>query len=78
MFSDDITEKYAIKIRMLCEKLYEANNMIGKMSSSSNKVEPSLKVESIHVTKEVWVISMRRRLLHLTNLLLSKQALNQL
>ncbi|KAK1552751.1 hypothetical protein Q3G72_022904 [Acer saccharum] len=43
MFSDDIAEKYAIKIRMLYEKLYEANNMIVKMSSSSNKVETLIK-----------------------------------
>ena len=39
MFSDDIAEKYAIEIRMLREKLDEANRMISKMSSSSNKVE---------------------------------------
>ena len=41
--SDDILEKYAIKNRMLNDKLNEANKMIQKMSSSSNKVETLIK-----------------------------------
>ncbi|KAK0600566.1 hypothetical protein LWI29_016181 [Acer saccharum] len=43
MFSDDIAEKYAIELRMLREKLDEANRVISKMSSSSNKVETLIK-----------------------------------
>ncbi|KAK1564633.1 hypothetical protein Q3G72_007663 [Acer saccharum] len=43
MFSDDIAEKYAIEIMMLREKLDEANRVISKMSSSSNKVETLIK-----------------------------------
>ena len=43
MFSDDIAEKYAIELRMLREKLDEANRVISKISSSSNKVETLIK-----------------------------------
>ncbi|KAK0585860.1 hypothetical protein LWI29_035175 [Acer saccharum] len=43
MFSDDKAEKYAIELRMLREKLDEANRVISKMSSSSNKVETLIK-----------------------------------
>ncbi|KAK0572842.1 hypothetical protein LWI29_038048 [Acer saccharum] len=45
MFSDDKAEKYAIELRMLREKLDEANRVISKMSSSSNKVETLIKIE---------------------------------
>ena len=41
--SDDILEKYAIKNRVLSEKLDEANRMISKMSSISNKIETLIK-----------------------------------
>ena len=43
MFSDDIIENYAIKNRVLSEKLDEDNRMINKMSSSSNKIETLIK-----------------------------------
>ena len=41
--SNDILEKYANKNKMLNDKLDEANRMIHKMSSSSNKVETLIK-----------------------------------
>ncbi|KAK0586597.1 hypothetical protein LWI29_009370 [Acer saccharum] len=43
LFSDNKAEKYAIELRMLREKLDEANRVISKMSSSSNKVETLIK-----------------------------------
>ncbi|KAK0594192.1 hypothetical protein LWI29_004066 [Acer saccharum] len=56
--SDDILEKYAIKNRMLSDKLDEASRMIHKMSSSSNKVESLIKSGKHPCDKKVWVMKL--------------------